>query len=76
MGCKGGNTYAVVSPYMIPTSILIKSNNNSSILKIRMIIMQIKITVNFKKIKIATYHFEEEADDRNNGRKKYLSSKQ
>ena len=37
MGCKGGNTYDVLSPYKNPTSILKKRKKKSERVKMRMI---------------------------------------
>ena len=51
---------------------LMMRNNKEVILKMSKI--QIKIMCNFKVLK-TTYHFEEEAGDRSNGRKHYFSSK-
>ena len=73
MGCKGVNTYAVLSPYITPTYIITKRNKKASRVKTRMIKMKIKITGDFK---ITTHHFEEKSDDRRNGRKNDLYSKQ
>ena len=37
MVSKGGNTYAVLSPYIIPTSILINMKKKKARVKMRMI---------------------------------------
>ena len=73
MGYKVGNTYTNLSPYATPTYIVMNRNKNSESVKMRVIKIKIKVRGNFK---ITIYHFEEEADDRINGRKIYLSSKQ
>ena len=51
MGCKGGNTYAVLSPYINPIYIPMKTNKKTDRVKTRMIKMHTKITGNFKILK-------------------------
>ena len=48
MGCKGGNTYAVLSPYINPIYIPMNTNKKTDRVKTRMIKMQIKITAILK----------------------------
>ena len=51
MRCKGGNTSAVLSPYITPTYILTKRKNKSLIVKTRMVKTKNKITGNLKILK-------------------------
>ena len=66
MGCKGGNNYTFLSTYITPTYILTNIKTKESIVNISMIKTKFKITGNFENVKITTYRFEEEADDRRN----------
>ena len=51
MGCKGGNTYAVLSPYTTPNYILMNMEKNAERVNMRMVKNKIKITSNFNILK-------------------------
>ena len=51
MRCKGLNTYAVLSPYITPTSIIMKRKKKAAVVKMTMIKNKIKITSHFRILK-------------------------